>query len=132
MSSPTPLSPPLPSRPRDVGHNRRFCDLGDAHRFGADFALICRGCGREVIIEQKTFISIVYAMGLTSHVESLARKLRCAACQCRSIRVELAEPGLPHALKLQEGDALPPRRMSITRWLKMSNGERRRYRRSLR
>lgn len=115
-----------------MGHNRRFRDLGDACRYGADFALICRGCGREVIIEQKTFIAMIYAMGLTSHVESLARRLRCAACQCRSVRVELAEGGSPHALKLQEGDALPPKPISITRWLKMSNEERRRYRRALR
>ena len=115
-----------------MGHNRRFRDLGDAHRYGADFALICRGCGREVMIEQKTFIAMVRAMGLPSHVEALARRLRCAACQCRSIRVELAEPGFPHTLKLDDGDALPPKRLSITRWLKMSNEERKRYRRALR
>ncbi len=115
-----------------MGHNRRFRDLGDAHRYGADFALICRGCGREVIVERKTFIEMVYAMGLTSHVDSLVRKLRCAACKCRSVRVELAEPGLPHALRLHEGDALPPRRLSITRWLKMSHDERKRYRCALR
>ncbi len=115
-----------------MGHNRRFRDLGDAHRYGADFALICRGCGREVMIERQTFIEIVHAMGLPSHVEALARRLRCAACQCRSVRVELAEPGFPHTLKLRDGDSLPPHRMSITRWLKMPESERKRYRRQVR
>lgn len=60
-----------------MGRNRRFRGLGDAHRYGADFALICRGCGREVMIEQKTFIAMVRAMGLPSDAEALARRFRC-------------------------------------------------------
>ena len=115
-----------------MGHNRRFRVISDASHYGADFALICRGCAREVIIEQRTFIAMVEAMGLPRDVPTLGARLRCSACQCPSIRVELSPGGLPHALKLREGDSLPPKRMSFTTWLKMPERERKRYRRAMR
>ena len=115
-----------------MGHNRRFRVLNDASRYDADFALICRGSGREVVVERRTFIAMVEAMALPRDVELLGRRLRCSACQCRSVRVELSPAGTPHALKLGDGDSLPPRRMSFTEWLKMPERERTRYWRSLR
>lgn len=115
-----------------MGHNRRYRTLHDASRYAADFALICRGCGREVIIEQRTFIYIVQALGLPSDVAALGSRLRCTACRCRPCIVEITAGGSPRALKLHDGDKLPPKGVSITDWLKWDHRQRDRYLRSLR
>jgi hypothetical protein len=114
-----------------VGHNRRFRDLNDAARYGANFALICRACRREVIIERRSFIEMMHAIGAGRDPQAIGSRLRCTACHHRGGIVELAPPETPH-LKLDDGDTLPPKGISLTTWLKMSNGERRRYRRALR
>lgn len=115
-----------------MGHNRRYRSLHDASRYGAHFALICRRCGREVVIERDSFIEIVAALGLGTDPQHISARLRCTACNWRGGLVELAPPDTPRLLRLRDGDVLPPKGVSLTAWLKMSNGERRRYRRCLR
>lgn len=117
---------------RDVGHNRRYRSLHDAGRYGADFALICRRCGREVVIERDSFIEMMAALGAGTDPERIGARLRCTACHHRGALVELAPPDTPNRLRLREGDALPPKGVSLTAWLKMTDGARRRHRRSLR
>jgi len=115
-----------------MGFNRRYRSLIDASKYGADFALICRRCGREVIIERDSFIEMMAAIGAGSDPVSIGARLRCTACRYRGALVELAPPDAPNRLRLRKGDALPPAGMSLTRWLKMTNEERRSYRRMLR
>lgn len=115
-----------------MGHNRRYRSLHDAHRYGADFALICRRCRREVVIERISFIEMMAALGLGTDPHHIGARLRCTACRYRGAHVELAPPNAPNLLRLIEGDALPPKGVSLAAWLKMPNGERRRSRRSLR
>lgn len=115
-----------------MGHNRRFRSLEDAGRYRADFALICRACRREVIIERRSFIEMMHAIGAGADPAAIGARLRCTACHHRGGIVELAPAGTPNRLKLNAGDALPPKGISVTRWLKMSNDERKRYRRALR
>lgn len=115
-----------------MGHNRRYRCLGDAARYGADFSLRCRRCGREVAIERDSFIEMMAALGLGSDPERIGSRLRCTACGYRGAIVELAAPNLPGRLSLAKGDALPPKGVSITDWCKMSDGDRKRYRRALR
>ena len=115
-----------------MGHNRRFRSLEDAARYGANFALICRACRREVIVERRTFIEMMDAIGAGADPAAIGFRLRCTACRHRGGIVELAPADTPNLLKLHDGDALPPKGMSVTQWLKMSNEERKRYRRALR
>ena len=115
-----------------MGHNRRFRDLNDAARYRADFALICRACRREVIIERHSFIEMMHAIGAGRDPAAIGSRLRCTACHHRGGIVELAPANTPNLLKLHDGDALPPKGMSVTQWLKMGNAERKRYRRALR
>ena len=115
-----------------MGHNRRYRCVGDAYRYGADFVVKCRRCGREEVFAQASFIEMMAVLGLGSDPERIGRKLRCTACRYRGAIVELAAPNLPGRLSLAKGDALPPSGVSITRWCKMGDGDRRRYRRALR
>ena len=115
-----------------MGHNRRFRTLYDASRYRADLALICRRCGREVIIEQRTLIYLVQALGLPTDVEALGWLLRCTACRCRPCLVELAASGSPRALRLHDGDKLPPKGVCLTDWLKWDAHQRDGYLRPLR
>lgn len=115
-----------------MGHNRRWRVLSDAERYKADYALRCRNCGREVIIERATFREIVSLWGLGGDVEAIARRLRCEACRHRGNILELAAPGLPDCLRLRDGERLPPKGVSITGWLKMTDRDRRRYLHQLR
>ncbi len=102
-----------------MGHNIRFKSLSDASHYSADFALICRACGREVIIERQTLIGIVGHWRLPNDREALSARLRCTACRKRGCRIEYAPQGTPHALKLDPGKLTPPRGVSITQWLKL-------------
>ena len=115
-----------------MGHNRRWRVLSDADRYGADYLFRCRACGREIVIERKTFREIVAAWGIGRDVERIARVSKCEACGHRGNIFELAAPELPGRLVLKDGDEMPPRGFPLSRWFKMSNSERRRVKRSLR
>lgn len=115
-----------------MGHNRRWRVLADAGRYGADYVLRCRACGREAIIEQATFRAIAAAWGLGHDVHAIAARLRCEACRHRGNLFDMAAPGLPGCHRLRDGDELPPRGFPLSRWFRMSNGERKRYKRNLR
>ena len=115
-----------------MGHNRRWRVISDADRYEADYLFRCRACGREVIIERATFQAIAAAWGLASDVATIAARARCEVCGRRGNVFEMAAPSTPGVLALHEGDALPPKGFSITRWLKMPNDQRKRYKRALR
>ena len=115
-----------------MGHNRRWRAISDADRYNADYLFRCRSCGREVVIERATFRAIAAAWGLGEDVETIARRSRCEVCGRRGNVFEMAAGGSAGALALHEGDELPPKGFSITRWLKMPNDQRRRHKRALR
>lgn len=106
-----------------MGHNVRFRGLHDASHYGADFAIICRACGREVVIERQTLITIVQCWKLSTDRETLSARLRCTACRKRGCRLEYAPQGTPHALRLADGMLTPPRGVSISQWLKSSRDQ---------
>lgn len=117
-----------------MGMNIRREWLEDATTYSADFALQCQRCPREIVIDRMTFRAIASMWNLGKSQRDIERRLRCTACGARRARLVYARQGRPEALKLREGDEMPPkvRGLSITRWLLMPNSERKRYKRSLR
>lgn len=106
--------------------------LSDADRYHADYLFRCRACGREIVFERRTFREIAAAWGLGRDVERIAQRSKCEACHHRGNIFELAAPELPGRLIMREGDEIPPKGFPLSRWFKMSNAERKRYKRSLR
>lgn len=108
-----------------MGHNIRFRTLYDAAHYRADFAIICRACGREVVIERTTLIAIAQVWKLAIDRETLSARLRCTACRKRGCRLEYAPQGGVRTLRLAPGAPPPPRGVSITRWLTLSPDDQR-------
>ncbi len=106
-----------------MGHNIRFRTLHDAAQYQADFAIICRACGREVVVERLTLITIAQCWQLSTDRETLSARLRCTACRKRGCRLEYAPPGGVRTLRLEAGMLTPPRGVSISQWLKWSRDE---------
>ena len=115
-----------------MGHNRRWRVISDADRYMADYLFRCRACGREVVVERATFQAIAAAWGLNADVRAIAARSRCEACGHRGNVFDMAAGGMPGRLALHVGDELPPKAFSITRWLRMSNTDRKRHKRALR
>lgn len=115
-----------------MGHNRRWRTLSDAIGPGADYLFRCRACGREVVIERRTFREIASAWGLGVDVVKIGWRSRCGACGNRHNIFEMAAPDMPGRLRLKDGDEMPPKGADLSRWFRMSNSERKRYKRQLR
>lgn len=117
-----------------MGHNRRYRNLYDADRYDADFVVFCSRCGYRVMFERRTLIAIFSARGVNLDVTVAGAKLRCTACRHRGGTIELTAGGTTEALRLSDGDSLPPQelKVSITQWCRMTENERKRIRRLVR
>ncbi|MDO9489340.1 MAG: hypothetical protein Q7J32_13280, partial [Sphingomonadaceae bacterium] len=55
-----------------------------------------------------------------------ARRLVCRRCYRRGGAISLTAEGAPGALRLRDGDPLPPRGVSISAWCRAGSAQRRR------
>lgn len=106
---------------------RRFDRVADAEAWGADICLECRGCGRRVTFDLATFRAILQDKRIDDERGRVERRLRCRRCYRRGGRLRLVPAGDPGALRLEEGDPLPLKGISITDWC-AARGDRERRR----
>lgn len=103
----------------------RFERLSEAERYQADILVSCRGCRRQLLFDRSTFLAILKHKGLSDLRARVAGRMRCFECYARGATIELA-PQSSAAIRLHEGDPLPPRGVSITDWCAAGGHERRR------
>lgn len=121
-----PQGQPLLGSPRDMGNNRNFKFVSDAQRYNADILLICRSCRRRVIVERATFLAILDDRKINDWLEVAEQRMRCLSCYRRGATIELTPEGSTQAVKLREGDPLPPKGVSIVAWCLADAYERKR------
>lgn len=104
----------------------RVTRLSEAAALRADIRVICRGCGHRALFDRATFLAVLAHKRLGDHRERVARRLVCRRCYRRGATVELVPEGDPDALRLRDGDPLPPRGVSVSDWCRAGSAQRRR------
>lgn len=103
----------------------RFERLSEAESYQADIQVSCRGCRRQLLFDRATFLAILKHKGLSDLRARVAGRMRCFECYARGATLAFA-PQSPSAIRLNTGDPLPPRGVSITEWCGAGGQERRR------
>lgn len=122
---------PDPATALTMGHNRRFRKLNDAVRYQADIVITCsnRRCGHEIAIDLETLSAIRREFRVNDDLEILGRALRCHRCSRRWPLISMTMKGDERTLALKDGDALPPKGIALSIWLKAHGDGRKRLRR---
>lgn len=105
---------------------RHFVRLSDAIGLDADIVVTCRGCGHGELFERATFLAVIAHKALGDDRERVARRMVCRRCYRRGGTITLVAQGALGALRLREGDPLPPRGVSISDWCRAGTAQRRR------
>lgn len=103
-----------------------FDRLSQAEGRRADFLITCRGCRRVRLFERATFLAIICDKRLRDERARVERRMRCFECYARGATIELVPEGSAAAMRLREGDPLPPKGISISDWCAAGSHERRR------
>lgn len=114
------------SSPRLPPLRRGFERLSEAEARRADILIVCRGCRRRELFDRATFLAVLNHKNIADERERVARRMTCRKCYTRGALVELVPEGAPAALRLREGDPLPPRGVSISDWCRAGSAARRR------
>ncbi len=103
-----------------------FDRLSEAEARRADILIICRGCKRRELFDRATFLAVLRHKNIADDRERVSRRMTCRKCYGRGALVELVREGAPEALRLREGDPLPPKGVSLSDWCRAGSAARRR------
>ena len=104
----------------------RFARLSDAIALRADIVVTCRGCAHRELFDRATFLALLAHTAIGDERARVAQRLVCRRCYRRGATVTLIAEGAPDALRLRDGDPLPPRGVSISDWCRAGSAQRRR------
>ena len=104
----------------------RFARLSEAIALRADIVVTCRGCAHRELFDRATFLALLAHKALGDDRARVERRLVCRRCYRRGASVALVTEGAPGALRLRDGDPLPPKGVSISDWCRAGTAQRRR------